>query len=755
MKLSWILVLLLLSTAGCLLIPSDTETGTRVENVRPLVSITAGAATSDSSGIDYKVTFQWRGSDEDGVVTRFQYAMDDTTTESAWRDTTGFGTLLKVSATHLGANEGTNTFRDWHTFYLRAIDNEYSVSRIDRRFFNARTLAPTSEITFPKISTGMIPSLVKTFVVEWLGEDLDSSSPDKMPAYFEYKMIRLQRAFMSDAEVVDSLKVMDNRFLDTLNVGDKTRWIRVSNKVRQRVLQDLPDTQGEVFIFAVRAVDEAGAVEPALDNYRNWIKFTVQDRISKPKVTVTERALGAHEYPSEGLIWGSPTPLDVPSNTPVKFKWVGDAGYYGSKPGNVNYGLDVPDPEDDRYRDPNGIGGWIGWGKWTEMAKPLIFPDTEDGQIHVFYVRMRDASDQRSSEQLCTVVLRVVAFRFGRTALLVDDAVISYGISGERQDEVHDAFIDRFIGRIYDFAAEGLDKRSLYTRSYNGRYPEGLNPTDATKVPLSVLAQYSAVLWNFNYLSGRTTGIWFHEHESPAGQARNDRRLLSSYVSAGGKLFLFGGRPLAAITSRLDGGIPQKDYPILPPQVGNTAEFSESNFLWRFLHVRNKVVGTGDASCSDANGHQSWRDGLIACLSNNPYYPDLYIDPAKWNTETATECPDRRAKGGIEDFEAVIQGSSLEAGYTPHIADAGLDTLYMGVPYNGPAAPPSRWGLGSDGKYQMVVGQRYESTAADTTKGTAQGRVVLLTIQPYVFQEGPVWDAGTSAINWLMTGRDN
>jgi hypothetical protein len=747
---------LLLFATGCLLIPDDQEKGTRVENKRPLVGITAGAATSDSSGIDYKVTFQWRGSDEDGVVTNFQYAMDDTTTESAWRDTTGFGTFLKFGAAHQSTNGQSNVFRDWHTFYIRAIDNEYTVSRIDKRYFNARTIAPTSRITFPASSAGSIPSYVKTFFIEWKGEDLDSSDPEKIPAFYEYKMIRLRRAFINAADAIDSLRVMENRFLDTLAVGDKTRWIRVSGHTTQRVLQDLPDTRSEIFIFAIRAVDEAGATEPVLEDGINWFRFTVQERVSKPAVLITERTLGGHRYPEDGPIWGYPTPLDVPSNAPIRFEWEGDASSYGSKPGNVNYGLDVPDPEDDTYRDPNGIGGWIGWGKWTEVVTPFTFPDSEDGQIHVFYLRMRDIGDQRSSEQLCTVVMRVVAFRFARTALLVDDAkMVGYGLNGVTQDAVHDAFVNRFIGRIRDFAAEGLDTRSLYQRSFNGQYDEGINPTQATAVPLNVLAQYSALLWSYNFAGGQTSGIWFHEHEALPGSGRREIRLLSSYVGAGGKLFLFGGRPLAAITSRFD-GLPTPNYPILPPQVGQAdREFTESNFLWRFLHVRNQVQGINSQNCNQPAEHQTWRDGLVACRSANPYYPDLYIDPAKWNTEAPTGCGDHRAIGGISDFEAMMEGTNVDPGFAAHVPDAGLDTLYFGVPYDGPAAPPSRWGIGANGQYQMVIGQRYESTKADTLSGTAQGRVILLDFQPYPFMEGPVWDAGTSAINWLMTGRDN
>ncbi len=749
----WYLLPMLVLLGGCLLIPDDQEKGDRVENRRPLVQITAGAATSDSAGIDYKVTFQWRGADEDGVVIRFEYAMDDTTTQSAWQDTTGFSTLLKFAATHENERTGAELFSDWHTFYIRAIDNEYATSSIDRRYFNARTIAPTSKINFPKVAAGNIPVFVKTFVVEWEGEDLDSSNPEKLPEFYEYKMIRIENAFIDDDAAIDSLRTRDNRFLDTLQAGDRTRWIRVPSSVRERVLRDLPDTQGEVFIFAVRAVDEAGATEPELTNGINWIKFNVQDKEAKPIVTISERTLGGHTFPSDGEVWGERKPLEVPTNTPIRFEWIGDASSYGSKPGNVNYGLDVPDPEDDRYRDPRGIGGWIGWGKWSELTTPLTFPDTEDGQTHVFYLRMRDVSDLRSSERLCTIVLRVVAFRFARTALLVDDARISYGFSGTVQDGIHDAFIDRFIGRIFHFATDGLERRSMYRLRKTGSttLPEGLNPTDNETLPLSLMAQFSSILWNFNFSGGETTGLWYHEHESPPGATRRERRLLSSYVGAGGKLFLFGGRPLSAIVS-LTGGNAGGDYPKQPPQVGQSNRaFSEESFLWRFLHVRNQVVGIDQLKCNSQppQDHQTWRDGLVACMSANPLYPDLYLDPAKWDTERLSDCSNPKPPvGGILDYEGVLEGPSTEPGYARHNPDAGLDTLYVGVPYNWHGTPPSKWN-------GMVVAQRYESTAADTLRGTTQGRIMMFLFQPYLFQEGPVVNAGTAAVNWLMTGGDN
>ncbi|MFB3907087.1 MAG: hypothetical protein ACE15D_01690 [Candidatus Eisenbacteria bacterium] len=736
MKLGSLAALALFLVAGCLLIPDDKPTGERVENRAPRVNITAGAATADSAGVDYKVHFQWRGSDDDGVVIRFQYAIDDTISESAWHDTTGFNALLKFEASHPNTYADDGTFTDWHTFYIRAVDNEYATSAIDKRFFNAKTIAPTATITFPKLPSGSTSSLVKTFVVEWKGEDLDSSQPDQTPRYFEYKMIRLKSAFITPEAIVDSLLTRQNTFLDTLQTGDRTAWIRVGGDVLQRTLRDLPETGGEIFVFGVRAIDEAGATEPVLEEGLNWFRFHVTATPSQPYVTVLERSLGRHKFPSDGPIWN----VEVPTNTEIRFRWVGDADYYGGKPGNVNYGLDVPDPQDDRYRDPQGIGGWIGWGKWDKMVNPLIFDDTEDGQTHVLYIRMRDTSDLRSSEQLCTIVIRVVAFRFARTALLVDDARVLYGLNGTNQDQVHDAFIDRFIGRIRAYAPDGLDKRSMYRP--RGNAPEAMPPTDNEALKLSEMAQYSALLWSFNFTTGDRSGIWMHEHEAATG---GDRRLLSSYLAAGGKLFLFGGRSLSAILSPI--GVPGGDYPKLPPQAGiSDQDFSDTSFLYRFLHIRSQIVGLDQFRCSLTIEleHQSWRDGLIRCVSTNPAYPDLYIDPAKHDTEALADCgPNSPPTGGIRDFEGVL----FDRAYSPFFPEAGLDTLYTSVGYNWGGFPPTTW----DGS---VIAQRYESTAADTLRGQQQGRVVLFLFQPYPFQEGPAADAGTSAINWLMTGQD-
>lgn len=739
MKIRWTIILVLLFAVGCLLIPDDQERGSPIENLRPRVQITAGAATSDSAGIDYKVQFQWLGSDDDGVVLRFEYAVDDTSTEEAWQDTTGFSSLLRFQASHQVGESATpsDPFTDWHTFYIRAVDNEYATSSLDHRHFNARTIAPTSRITFPRITSGA-PTLVKTFVVEWEGQDIDSSAPEREPAAYEYKMIRMESQYFTDEEVADSLLFKNNMLLDTLRAGDRTAWIRVDGDVRERTLRDLQETGAEVFIFGLRAVDEAGAVEPVLENGDNWIRFHIQSTPSKPYVTIRESTLGRHEFPPDGAIWE----VEVPTNTPIRFRWTGDAAYYGSRAGNVNYGLDVPDPQNDRYRDPQGIGGWIGWGKWEQLVTPLIFPDSEDGQYHLFYLRMRDVGDDRTSERLCTVLMKVVAFTFERTALLVDDARIGYGHWGTTQDQIHDEFIYKFISRMEDFAPQGIDEVSMYRP--RGNSPEALNPTLAQAIPLDVMARYEALLWSYNFTRGVSNGIWYHEHEGSIGIA--ERRLLSSYVAAGGKMFLFGGRYLSALIA--PNTTPQVQYPKAPPQAGiSDAEFTDRSFVWRLLHVRNQIVGIdpGDCYSHPPQDHQAWRDGLTRCISTNPAYPDLVLDPAKHDTEVPADCPQSTPPptGGILDYEGVL----FDRQYSPFFAEAGLDTLYTSEHYSWEGTPPTQW-TGS------VIAQRYEATAADTLEGREQGRVIMFMFQPYPFVEAPAIDAGTAAINWLMTGQD-
>jgi hypothetical protein len=687
----------LLVQAGCLLVPNDKVTGERVANLRPSIRITGGAATPDPSGVDYKVQFFWSGSDVDGVIDYYQWAVDDTVTENAWRDTTGFTARFNFKAARqVPGNDGF--FTDWHTFYIRAIDDEFSFSKPDKRYFNARTIAPTSRITFPA-DLDQYAELQRTVVVRWDGEDLDSSRPDRKPLAYEYKLVRVATMIGGDRPFIDSLRAGQN-LLDSLGIGAKSKWIRVPRTTTQTTLRDLP--AGKFFAFGVRAVDEAGAIEPSLDNHRNFIAFIVTDVPSQPIVTVSEPSLGVHRYPGDGRVWE----ISVPPDVPLRFRWRGNAEYYGSHAGNVNYALDIPDPEDESLRDPKGIGGWIGWGDWKYNQWPFTFTAQEGGTTHYLYVLMRDISDNRSSTRRCIIRMKVVPFRFTKTTLVVDDARFDTPL---QSDSLHDAVLNRSILRRLRTIGEVEDFRIWRTRPEGGSSPKSLELED--------VVDFQNIAWSLQQNGSVGNGI---------GTERNEA-VLSVFLKAGGRLWVFGPN-IAGMN------VNQFMYPRDPPDAGP----GQAKLYFKFLYMQNEIVSNlGGDRCFQAKG------GLFAARSANPAYPDLFIDEAKWDP---LRIADEEYKGGVP-----WEGNMVGLNQNP-VPYEGLDTLYTAETWNRSVLPVC--GSLPSSLSGAVVAARYQSTRADTLEGRQHGRVIYFNFQPWWFQEDRMMDAGTAAVNWLLTGRD-
>jgi hypothetical protein len=693
---------LLLGQAGCLLTPDDKVTGDRVSNVRPSVRITGGAATPDPAGIDYKVQFYWSGSDVDGMISLYQWAVDDTVTERAWRDTTGFSARFNFKAARQVGGVGS-IFTDWHTFYIRAIDNENAFSKPVKRYFNARTIAPTSRVTFPA-DLGAMAQLQRTVVVRWEGEDLDSSRPDRKPQWFEYKLARVLSIPAREEDYVDSLRNGQN-MLDSLGIGAKSKWIRVPLTVTAVTLRDLP-AEGQ-FAFGVRAVDEAGATEPDLQNGRNFIVFSVTGASSQPTVAVTEQSLGTFNFPGSGNEWE----LSVPPGVPLRFRWVGDATDYGSLPGNVNYALDIPDPENESLRDPQGIGGWIGWGKWKNNQQPFTFSLEEGGTTHYLYVLMRDISDTRTSTRRCVIKMKVVPFTFSKSALVVDDARFD---TPEISDPIHDAFLNRTILRRLRTFTDVADIPIWQDANEGNNAPYHLRLED--------VADYQTIVWSLNYTFSLTNGLGVPGNEA----------VLSSFLKAGGRLFIFG-TPIVGMNRT------QMVYPLDPPQ----DQEGRDKLYYKFLYMQNEIVSYRVTTSDVPDACFTAKSGLVAARSANPAYPDLFLNPLR--RDPAHVDGDEYA-GGIR-WEGNMLGMNQEPARF-----AGLDTLYTLQAWNRSLRSACGPYLSSvDG---AIIGARYQSTRADTLEGRQHGRVIWFNFQPWFFQESRMMDAGTAAVNWLFTGRD-
>jgi hypothetical protein len=695
-----ILAVVLLVPGGCLLAPNDKPASERTANLRPSVRITGGALATGAAGVGHQVRFSWSGSDADGVVDAYQWAVDDTVGANAWHRTTGLTACFDVDAVRHAARSDS-TLADWHAFYVRAVDNELSLSRTDRRYFNARTIAPVSRITYPfTTGAGGLALMSSAVAVRWEGEDLDSSRPDGKPLAYEYKLAHAAMIPAPDEAYLDSLRDGRN-LLDSVGVGPRSEWIRVPRTTTQIALPHLPPDA--LFLFGVRAVDEAGAIEPALDLGRNYIALAVTCCAEPPLIRISVTSLGTFEFPRDGNSWD----LSVPSGVPLRFQWKGTTDGFGPKPGKVNYGFDIPDPEDESLHDPNGIGGWIGWGYRQGTKSPITFTAEQGGTTHFFFLMMRDLTDSPSSTRRCIIRMKVTPFTFSKTALVVDDARFSTGVD----DSEHDAFLSRSILRRLRTLGEVDDFAIWPTWQEAGTSPARLQLAD--------VADYQAIVWSLHLGSNIYNGL---------GQPSNEA-VLSSFLKAGGRLFIFGS-PIVGMN------LNQLAYPLDPPD----AEAGKAKLYFKFLYMQNQIVSgvlsTGE-TCFAA------KSGLLAARSRNPAYPDLFLDPTKWDS---WQVQDGEYRGGIP-----WEGDMCTPGQSPARYE-GLDTLYTVETWN--RSVRSHCGSEPSSVDGAIIGARYQSTPADTLQGRQHGRVVYFDFQPWWFQEDRMMDAGTAAVNWLFTGRD-
>jgi len=722
--------LLALGSAACLLIPEETEQGERVANRRPEVRITAGGSSADSAGIDYKVRFNWHGTDDDGVVALYQFAIDDTVSEGAWTDTTSFSSTFPLSATVVDPEDPTR-FMNWHAFYIRAVDNEFARSAVDTRYFNARTIAPSTRFTTPTNLTEY-PELLKTVFFEWVGEDLDSSQPDQAPVWFEYKLVEIGQITDTEDVIRDSLYNANNILLDTLTVGSKRGWVRVPASERSLTLRDLPGESS--LAFAVRAIDEAGAVEPVLIKGVNFIAFVVQPQPGQPSVTIREASVGSYLFVSNDDVWE----IDVSTDRPLLFSWIGDASSYGSQPGNVNYALDIVDVENEEIRDPRGIGGWIGWGRWDRVLRPFIFPSDDGPGRHVLWVKMRDITDSKESERICRIEITVIAFTQHKLALICDDA----RFQGRPLDEEHDSWLDRNVfRRLFDYGR--VDRHDFFgTGQKDERRGRVVRALDLDQV-----AQYQNIVWSQNLSTGTPL--------TPAWEIERLQHRLSAHVGAGGNVFVLGSSFLGTMLGTVSTG--NLSYPKFPEDWDGAANeleevgFDFDSFIWKFMHIRNPIVSVPGRGTPE----QKEASGMVAARSLNPSYPDIELDRSDYNPEELIDCEAGNPasciyQGGLGRWEAT------EANARSVIQEAGLDSIYAVATFNKLYDPDSPDGIPITATVDnAIIAQRYESTRADTLAGTAQGRVFWWGFQPFLFQEQSVQDAGAATINWLVTGRDH
>ncbi|MBP6875311.1 MAG: hypothetical protein KBD56_04515 [Candidatus Eisenbacteria bacterium] len=721
---------------GCLFVPERGYLGEAASNQAPFCRITGGILidTADpalAEQADASVHFYWFGGDTDGVIRYFEWAIDDTTSADAWHITTAFDEVIPFSA--FDRQHGRD-FSAWHTFFLRSVDDDFTRSRPDRRFFNAHTIAPKSEIVLPSQHRSPNRQWARTLRVSWRGEDPDASQADRRPAWYEYKWIDVEETIDRDnlPQIRRLFDELPNEFMrDSLRAGDfppghpqyyqeaLRQWVRVPGTVTEVWLENM--IIDRKYGFCVRAIDEAGAVEPDL-NWDNWTIFAARDK--NILVYLSEPALGWRLFTAPQYdTWE----VSVAPDQRFRFQWTGDASGSGTDPGPTNYGLDIPDPQQEIDRSLDGMGGWIGWATRSRMDRPVYFSRLDEGLTHHFYLKMRDVSGFEGTETRAHVAIRVLRFSFHKKFLLVDDLWSPAEGGGipkscgtwSPADPAMDAWHEEVFASMWDYLAPG-DRPDHF-----GFFGEG----DAlTQVPdredyLETLASYQTLIWSSGDL-GIDNGL------STLALSGD----LARYIGAGGNLVLLCTGPVTIVT---------QDFNIAatePKKPSETLSLDEPwdrySVLYQQFHLRGPV-DKPRGSTQPADWPNFRKSTMVAAQAENPIYPDLPLDWERW------DCSQTVFEGGMLQFEALWPDVN-DLSETPWYGrEEGLETMYRARTYK------PGWRL--DG---LPVAWRTSATAEDRALGISPGRIVIFAFHPYYFEREPVRSAMTLALQWVMTGSD-
>lgn len=704
--------------------------GSRVANQRPSIRITV--APLEGNRDSYTTEIWWIGWDDDGIVDHYEYALDPpeefssgevdrpeehlTTSGGSLelavrRDRLGESDTLRFSKpgesgrvsfdyvkttefvktfgfttphadTVPGKKEPLGIFSGLHAIYVRSVDNEGMASDPDRLAFTATNIAPSARITHPTGGQAVSLKVGPQMRISWDGFDLDGSGSRRPVAYL-YKLVRLDE--LSPPIPVFSV---DPGFV-LYRAADHIPWIRQEAETTE-VRYNLEP--GE-YVFGVRAVDEAGAIEPFLDRARsggvpgNVLVMESEDRGGFPTLTVSEDALRLNVSGSGDII---ATPFQIPIGQPLIFSWHASAEAYGGTIVGYNWGLNIAD------LDREGPGsGWDGWGNTNRNPTAIVF--AEPGLNYV-YVRCRDSEGVTTT---MTIPIEVIAFEFSRNILIIDDFRNEFWPT----DPQHDAFWERIVEGSGRFSGPSADPEIFYHEVFG----PGDTRFNRTIPPLSFFSKYRLLIYD---TKGTGLSGW-----SGLGEAGPNRKFLRAHHQAGGHLWVTGEQT-AAVVHDNPRNVSNFEYP---------KDFTPGSFGYDFLHLYTHEMHNEKYQRADTEG--MW--GVNPFPGSTAGFPSMQVDPLKKH-------PLQRGKYGIGGTDFVYD-PILESDNPTHTGT--IDSLYVFEGF-GPHLEPIPKSSVNSGR---LVAIRWH----DPDPASPRGRTMWWGFPVYWFHDDQFQDAFNRAVDWF------
>lgn len=542
-------------------------------NQRPTVELSrAPARTEGSQSVAYRI--EWSGSDPDGSVSHFEYALDPPTSAeaAAGQETTWVRTDLREHTLTLRRSGDANEkrlLRERRTFVVRAVDTSADpatrTSAPRAWVFDELGVAPEVRIVSPQPSALLAPVLATPVEVTWQGTDPDGQSSTQ-PASYRTRLFgpedgQALQAWIADP---DSLR----RTYEPLGYAG---WDSLGGDAAFVALDGLQAS--ERYLFVVVAIDETGTPTSTFSLDTNMLQFFAAD----PAATVPELFVGwafdgFDQTPRSLVIPGNST-LQIPSGREIDLKWYAEPKA-GARIKGYQWVLDPIDIGDftarvDEQADVHR------WSRSRFDAKAARIGPFAAGEVHDFWINVTDHGGRTS---LNVVRISAIDVPLNRDLLIVDDTRLlgdSFLPGGQcLRPYVSSnlwpaaAELDTFL-----YAAGGVPWRGVTANcptptgapvsSTPGIFAgyafdtlgtrQGLeNPSHA--VPLFVLGQYRHVIWMVD-LDGALATDPLHaarpvtalRYMSQAGRAN----VLSAYLGLGGKVWMVGaGGPMADLFDR-------------------------------------------------------------------------------------------------------------------------------------------------------------------------------------------------------------
>ncbi len=243
-----------------------------IDNIAPKtylcnVPLQVDTTTYDSTTYIYhaRVLF-WYGTDEDGIVTRFDWAIDDTSYNdnipgSGWHSLYMDSTLATQDTIAFAAPLPDTIYS--HTFYVRAVDNkDLPDATPASRVFNTSNITPNTRfVSTPKDSSQRF--ILSDTTANWKGINFEWTAIDSdevFPCQFQYIWSDVMPAF------------------------DDPGWSDpFSEESYYFTGQNAPMDEGYHTLY-IRAFDDAGAVDPSLSDTTIFIT-EIDTTVTPPDTT--------------------------------------------------------------------------------------------------------------------------------------------------------------------------------------------------------------------------------------------------------------------------------------------------------------------------------------------------------------------------------------------------------------------------------------------------------------------------------------